>query len=82
MDAKGPTLRHIITNALKVKDKERILKTVREKQLLTDRGVPTRISTNFSKEAMQARRDLHEIFKSHEKQRPTAKILLPSKDVI
>ena len=32
-----------------VKDKERILKTAREKQLVTYRGVPIRLSGNFSK---------------------------------
>ena len=35
MDAKRPTLRHIIIKMSKVKDKERILKAAREKQLPT-----------------------------------------------
>ena len=47
----------------KVKGKERILKAVREKQLVTYRGVPIRLSANFSKETLQARRDWQEIFK-------------------
>ena len=46
----------------KVKDKERILKAAREK-LVTDRGVPMRLSADFSKETLQARRDWQEIFK-------------------
>ena len=40
MDAKRPTSRHIIIKMPKVKDKERILKAVREKQLVTYKGVP------------------------------------------
>ena len=40
MDAKRTTPRHIIIKMPKVKDKERILKAAREKQLVTYRGVP------------------------------------------
>ena len=47
----------------KIKDKERILKTVREKQLVTYRGVSIRLSADFSKETLQARRNWQEIFK-------------------
>ena len=47
----------------KIKDKERILKAVREEQLVTSRGVPIRLSADFSKETLQARRDWQEIFK-------------------
>ena len=48
---------------LKIKDKERILKAAREKQLVDYRGVPIRLSADFSKETLQARRDWQEIFK-------------------
>ena len=80
MDAKRPTPRHIIKMP-KVKDKERILKAARKKQLVTYRGVPIRLSADFSKATLQARRDWQEIF-SHEKQGRTAKIALPSKAII
>ena len=39
-DPKRATPRHIIIKLLKVKDKERILKSAREKQIITQRGVP------------------------------------------
>ena len=39
MDTKRPTPRHIITKMPKVKYKERILKTAREKQLVTAFGI-------------------------------------------
>ena len=44
MDAKRPTPRHIIIKMPKVKDKERILKAARAKQLVAYRGVPLRLS--------------------------------------
>ena len=47
----------------KVKDTQRILKAAREKQLVTYRGVPIRLSADFSKETLQVRRDWQEIFK-------------------
>ena len=60
-DAKRPTLRIIIIKMPKVKDKERILKAAREKQLVTYRGILIRLSADFSKETWQARRDWQEI---------------------
>ena len=47
----------------KFEDKERILKVARGKKLVTYRGVPIRLSAEFSKETLQARRDWQEIFK-------------------
>ena len=44
MNAKRSTLRHIIIKMPKVKDKERILKAAREKQTVTHKGVPIRLS--------------------------------------
>ena len=60
MDAKRPTPRHIIKMP-KVKDKERILKAAREKETVTYKIVPIRLSADFSKETWQARRDWQEI---------------------
>ena len=60
--AKRPMPRHIIIKMAMVKDKERIL-GAREKQLVTYRGVPIRLSADFSKETLQARRDWQEVFK-------------------
>ena len=47
----------------KVKGKERILKASREKQLVAYRGVPLRLSADFSKESLQATRDWQELVK-------------------
>ena len=46
----------------KVKYKERILKAAREKETVTYKGVPIRLSTGFSKETLQARRGRKEVF--------------------
>ena len=63
MDAKRPTPRHILIKMPKFKNKERILKAAREKKLVTYREVPIRLSADFSKEILQARRDWQELFK-------------------
>ena len=57
MDSKRNTPRHIIIKTPKVKDKERLLKAAREKQTVTYKGVPIKLSAYFSKETLQARRD-------------------------
>ena len=46
-----------------MKDKERILKAAREKETVTYKGVPIRLSADFSKETLQARRVWKEVFK-------------------
>ena len=56
LDPRKHTLRHIILTLPKMKQKERILKAAREKDTVTYRGVPIRLSAGFSKETLQARR--------------------------
>ena len=46
-----------------MKDKERILKPEREKETVTYKAVPIRLSADFSKESLQARRCWKEVFK-------------------
>ena len=57
LDPRKHTPRHIIITLPKIKDKERILKEAREKEAVTYKGVPIRLSADFSKETLQARRD-------------------------
>ena len=63
MDPKRSTPRHVLIKMSKVKDKERILKAAREKQRVTYKGVPIKLSADFSKETLQARRGCKEVFK-------------------
>ena len=46
-----------------MKDKERILKAAREKERVTYRGVPIRLSADFSTETLQARRGWKDVVK-------------------
>ena len=48
--------RHILITLPKIKQKERILEAAREKEIVTYKGVPIRLSADFSKETLQARR--------------------------
>ena len=56
------TPRHIIVTFPKMKQKERILEAAREKETVTYKGVPIRLSADFSKETLQARRAWKEVF--------------------
>ena len=47
----------------KMKDKERILEAARGKGTVTYKRVPIRLSADFSKETLQARRGWKEVFK-------------------
>ena len=55
LDPRRSIPRHIIIKLHKVKD-ERILKAAREKETVTYKEVPIRLSADFSKETLQARR--------------------------
>ena len=56
-------LRHIVIKLTKIKDKEKMLKATRGKQQMTCKGIPIRLSADFSAETLQARREWHNIFK-------------------
>ena len=53
LDPRKNTSRHIIIKLPKIKNKERILKAAREKETVTYKGVPIRLSADFSKETLQ-----------------------------
>ena len=55
--------RHILIKLTKTKHKERILKTVREKQQVTYKGNPICLTADLSAETLQARREWQNIFK-------------------
>ena len=55
------TPRHIIITLPKIKYKERILEAAREKDTVTYKGVPIRLSAHFSKETLEARRGWQEV---------------------
>ena len=58
LDPKRTTPRHIIIKMPKVKEKERILKAEREKERVTYKGVPIRLSSDFSKKNLAGKKGL------------------------
>ena len=50
------TPRHIVIKVTKIKVRDKILKATREKQHITYKGTPIRLSADFSTETLQARR--------------------------
>ena len=74
-----PMPRHIIIKMAKVKDKERILKAAREKQNVTYKGTPIRLSADFSTETLQARREWQDILKVLRGKNVQPRILYPAR---
>ena len=68
------TPRYILIKLTKIKHTKQILKAAREKQQITHKGMPIRITADLSIETLQARRD--------EREKPTTQITIPSKDLI
>ena len=62
-DSRRNTPRHIMITLARIKDKEGILKAARDKERVIYKGVPVRLSADFSKETLQARRGWKEVFK-------------------
>ena len=58
---------------------KRIIKAAREKQLATYKIAPTRLSADFSKETLQARKDWQEIFKVMKSKDVQPRLLYPAK---
>ena len=56
LDPRKHTPRHIIITLPKMKEKERILKAARDKETVTYKGVLIKLSADFSKDTLQARR--------------------------
>ena len=55
--------RHILIKITKIKHKEKILKTAREEQQITYKGITIRLTANISVETVQARREWQDTFK-------------------
>ena len=79
LDAKWNTPRHIIIKLPKIKYKERILKAVRGKETVPYKGVPIRLSGDFSKETLQARRGWQEVFEVMKGKDLHPRLLYPAK---
>ena len=79
LDPRKHTPRHIIITLAKIKDKEGILKAARGKDTVTYKGVPIRLSADFSKETLQARRGWKEVFQVRKGKDLHPRLLYPAK---
>ena len=79
INPKRNMLRHILIKLTKIKDKGKILKATREKQQITYKGIPIRVSADFSAETLQARREWHHIFKVMKGKNLQPRILCPAR---
>ena len=62
----------------KIKDKDRELKAARERKKVTYKGKPIRLSSDFSKETLQARREWHDVFNAVKQKGLEPRILYPA----
>ena len=78
LDQKRNSSRHIIIRTKKC-TKDRILKAVREKDNVTHKGRPLRITTDFSPETMKARRTWIDIIQTLREHKCQQRLLRPVK---
>ena len=79
LDPRRNTPKHIIITLCKIKQKEKILKEAREKETVTYKEVPIRMSSDFSKETLQARRGWQEVFQVMKAKELHPRLLYPAK---
>ena len=82
MGPRKHTPRHIIITFPKIKEKERILQAARGKERVTYKGVPFRLSADFSKETLQARRGWKQVLKVRKGKDLHPRLLYPAKAII
>jgi len=72
------TPRHILIKLTKIKH-EQILKAAREKQQITHKGIPIRITADLSIETLQARREWQDILEVMKENNLQARLLYPAR---
>ncbi|KAI5943125.1 LINE-1 retrotransposable element ORF1 protein [Manis javanica] len=78
-DPRTATPRHIIIKMAKIKDKEKVLKAAREKKKVTYKGKAIRLSSDFSVETLQARREWHDILNAMKQKGLELRLLYPAR---
>ena len=79
INLKRNTLRHILIKLSKIKYKEKILNAAREKQQITYKGIPIRLTADLSAETLQARREWQDIFKVMKGKNLQPRLLYPTR---
>ena len=72
------TQRHNLIKLTKIKHKEQILKAAREKQKITHKGIPIRITADLSKETLQTRSEWKDILKVMKEKNLQTRLLFPA----
>ena len=73
------TPRHILIKLTKIKHKEQILKAAREKEQITQKGIPIRVTADLSIEALQARREWQDILRVMKENNLQPRLLYPAR---
>ena len=71
--------KHILIKLSKHKLEEEILKAAREKQQITYKGIPIRLTADLSAETLQARREWQDIFKMMKGKNLQPRLLYPAR---
>ena len=79
INSRRNTPRHILIKLMKIKHKEQILKAVREKQQITHKGIPIRITADLSIENIQVRREWQDILKVMKEKNLQPRLLYPAR---
>ena len=78
INPKRNTPRHILMKLSIIKYKEKILKVAREKQQITYKGIPIRLTADLSAETLQARKQWQDIFKLMKGKNLQPRLLYPA----
>ena len=73
------TPRHILIKLSKTTYKEKTLKAAREKQQITHKGIPIRLTADLSAETLQARREWQDILKVMKGKNLEPRLLYPAR---
>ena len=71
--------RHILIKLSKIKYKEKMLKAATEKQQITYKGIPIRLTADLSAETLQARKEWQDIFKVMKGKNLQPRLLYPAR---
>ena len=73
------TPRHILIKLSKIKYKEQTLKAARERQQVTHKRIPIRLTADLSVETLQARREWQDIFRMMKEKNLQPRLLYPAR---
>ena len=71
--------RHILIKLSKIKYKEKLLKSTKEKQQITYKGIPIRLTADLSAETLQAKKGWQNIFKVMKGKNLQPRLLYPAR---